>query len=144
MDVNIYTITSAKSPKVHVASVIYTLETQTSKGPADVTREEQVEATANEAAMIAVVKALEHIHAPCTLHIYTESRFVASGIGWMDGWKENDWKTVKGQEVKHKELWQQLDELLQGHEVHIHCKEKHSFRKWMQTEISKKERKKHV
>lgn len=144
MDVNIYTITSAKSPKVHVASVIYTLETQTSKGPADVTREEQVEATANEAAMLAIIKALEHIHAPCTLHIYTESRFVASGIGWMDGWKENDWKTVKGQEVKHKELWQQLDELLQGHEVHIHCKEKHSFRKWMQTEISKKERKKHV
>lgn len=144
MDVNIYTITSAKSPKVHVASVIYTLETQTSKGPADVTREEQVEATANEAAMLAIIKALEHIHAPCTLHIYTESRFVASGIGWMDGWKENDWKTVKGQEVKHKELWQQLDKLLQGHEVHIHCKEKHSFRKWMQTEISKKERKKHV
>lgn len=144
MDVNIYTITSAKSPKSHVAMVIYTLETQTSKGPADVTREEQVEATANEAALLAVIKALEHIHAPCTLHIYTESRFVASGIGWLGGWKENDWKTVKGKEVKHKELWQQLDKLLQEHEVHIHCQEEHSFRKWMQTEVERKRGKRYV
>lgn len=144
MDVNIYTITSAKSPKVHVASVIYTLETQTSKGPADVTRKEQVEATANEAALLAVIKALEHIKAPCTLHIYTESRFVASGIGWMDGWKENGWKTVKGREVKHKDLWQQLDGLLQEHEVHIHCQEEHSFRKWMQTEVERKRGKRYV
>lgn len=144
MDVNIYTITSAKSPKVHVARVIYTLETQTSKGPADVTREEQVEATPNEAAMIAIIKALEHIHAPCTLHIYTESRFVASGIGWMDGWKENGWKTVKGQEVKHKELWQQLDGLLRGHEVHIQCQEDHSFRKWMLMEVERKRGKRYV
>lgn len=144
MDVNIYTITSAKSPKSHVAMVIYTLETQTSKGPADVTREEQVEATANEAALLAVIKALEHIKAPCTLHIYTESRFVTSGIGWMTGWKENGWKTVKGQEVKHKELWQQLDELLQEHEVHIHCQEEHSFRKWMQMEVERKRGKRYV
>lgn len=144
MDVNIYTITSAKSPKVHDARVIYTLETMTSKGPADVTREEQVEATANEAALLAIVKALEHIKAPCTLHIYTESQFVASGIGWMAGWKENGWKTAKGKEVKHKELWQQLDGLLQGHEVHIHCQEQHSFRKWMQMEVERKRGKKHV
>ena len=144
MDVNIYTITSAKSAKVHDARIIYTLETQTSKGPADVTREERVEATANEAALLAIVKALEHIKAPCTLHIYTESQFVASGIGWMAGWKENNWKTAKGKEVKHKDLWQQLDGLLQGHEMHIHCKEEHSFRKWMQTEISRKGRKKYV
>ena len=144
MDVNIYTITSAKSPKRQSARIIYTLETQTSKGPADVTREERVEATANEAALLAIIKALGHSKAPCVLHIYTESQFVASGIDWMAGWKENGWKTAKGKEVKNKDLWQQLDELLQGHEVHLHCKEKHSFRKWMQTEISKKERKKHV
>ena len=102
MDVNIYTITSAKSPKVHVASVIYTLETQTSKGPADVTREEQVEATANEAAMLAVIKALEHIHAPCTLHIYTESRFVASGIGWVGGGEEHSFRKWMQTEVERK------------------------------------------
>ena len=82
MTVNVYTITSAKSPKVHDARIIYTLETMTSKGPADVTREERVEATANEAALLAIVKALEHITMPCELHIYTESRWVASGFGW--------------------------------------------------------------
>lgn len=69
---------------------------------------------------------------------------MASGIGWMDGWKENGWKTVKGREVKHKDLWQQLDGLLQEHEVHIHCQEEHSFRKWMQTEVERKRGKRYV
>ena len=144
MTVNVYTITDAKSPKVHDAKVIYALEVQTSKGPADVTREEKIEATANEAALLAVVKALGHITMPCELHIYTESRWVASGFGWLEGWKKNDWKTRKGKDVAHKKTWQQLDELLQGHEVHIHCQEQHSFRKWMKMEVERKRGKNHV
>jgi len=144
VDVNIYTITSAKSPKRQSARIIYTLETQTSKGPADVTREERVEATANEAALLAVVKALGHITMPCELHIYTESRWVASGFGWLDGWKENDWKTRKGKDVAYKETWQQLDALLTGKKITVHCKEEHSFRKWMLAEVSRKEGKRYV
>lgn len=144
MDVNIYTITSAKSPKRQSARIIYTLETQTSKGPADVTREERVEATANEAALLAIVRALEHITMPCELHIYTESRWVASGFGWMAGWKEKDWKTKKGKDVAHKEAWQQLDALLTGKKFTVHCKEEHSFRKWMLVEVSRKKGKRYV
>ena len=135
--VKIYTMTDAKSAKRQDARVIFTLETQTSKGPADRTWIEEVEATANEAALIAIIMAIQHITMPCDLEIYTESRFVASAFGWLPGWKENDWKTAKGKEVAHKEQWQQLDNLITGRNITIHCQEDNSFRKWQKFELKR-------
>ena len=67
--VKIYTMTDAKSAKRQDARVIFTLETQTSKGPADRTWIEEVEATANEAALIAIIMAIQHITMPCDMEI---------------------------------------------------------------------------
>lgn len=136
MKVNIYTRTDAKCPKRQEAHAIFTIETMTSKGPADKTWLESVEGTANEAELLAVIKALKHLTADCEIELYTESQFVASGIGWMPGWKEKGWKTAKGQDIAHMEEWQQLDELLTG-SITVHCKEEHSYRKWQQFELER-------
>lgn len=137
MIVKIYTMTDAKSAKRQDARVIFTLETQTSKGPADRTWVEEIEGTANEAALLAIIKALEHITMPCDLEIYTESRFIASAFGWLQGWKDNGWKTAKGKDVAHKDEWQQLANLIEGRKVTIHCQEDNSFRKWQKFELER-------
>ena len=135
MMVNIYVQTDAKSPKRQDARAIYTIETMTSKGPADRTWIEEIEGTANEVELIATIKALEHLTADCSIELYTESRFVASGIGWLSGWKKKGWKTAKGQDVAHREEWERLDELLEGKEIKVHLKEDNSFRKWQQFQL---------
>lgn len=135
--VNIYIQTDAKSPKRQSAHAIFTISTMTSKGPADATWIEDLEGTANEVELLALIKAMEHLTADCDIELYTESQFIASGIDWLAGWRERDWKTAKGKDIAHKDEWQQLDELLLRREILVHCKEDHSFRKWQQFELER-------
>ena len=49
------------------------------------------------------------------LKIVTDSEYVVKGATqWMRGWKRNGWKTASRQPVKNQELWEEIDELLQG------------------------------
>lgn len=138
--VNIYIQTDAKSPKRQSAHAIFTISTMTSKGPADATWIEDLEGTANEVELLALIKAMEHLTADCDIELYTESQFIASGIDWLAGWKEKDWKTAKGKDIAHKDEWMRLDELLSEREILVHCKEDHSFRKWQQFELERLKR----
>ena len=138
--VNIYIQTDAKSPKRQSAHAIFTISTMTSKGPADATWTEDLEGTANEVELLALIKAMEHLTADCDIELYTESQFIASGIDWLAGWRERDWKTAKGKDIAHKDEWMRLDELLSGREILAHCKEDHSFRKWQQFELERLKR----
>ena len=62
-------------------------------------------------AVIEGIKALTTVHIP--VDIYTDSAYVLHGItDWIKGWKENNWKTAKGSDVKNKDLWEELDELV--------------------------------
>ncbi len=46
------------------------------------------------------------------VEIYTDSRYLRDGLTlWMPKWKKNKWKTAKGDPVKNKDLWEQLDAL---------------------------------
>lgn len=138
--VNIYIQTDTKSPKRQSAHAIFTISTMTSKGPADATWIEDLEGTANEVELLALIKAMEHLTADCDIELYTESQFIASGIDWLAGWKEKDWKTAKGKDIAHKDEWMRLDELLSEREILVHCKEDHSFRKWQQFELERLKR----
>ena len=138
--VNIYIQTDAKSPKRQSAHAIFTISTMTSKGPADATWIEDLEGTANEVELLTLIKAMEHLTADCDIELYTESQFIASGIDWLAGWKEKDWKTAKGKDIAHKDEWMRLDELLSEREILVHCKEDHSFRKWQQFELERLKR----
>ena len=48
----------------------------------------------------------------------TDSEYVMKGIReWMPNWKKRGWKTASKQPVKNADLWMQLDELVNQHEV---------------------------
>ena len=42
--------------------------------------------------------------------IYSDSAYVINAVNneWISKWKLNDWKTTKGEDVKNKDLWEQL------------------------------------
>lgn len=47
-----------------------------------------------------------------TFTIRTDSSYVMTGITeWIIGWKRKGWRTAKGDPIKNKELWVELDTL---------------------------------
>ena len=72
--------------------------------------------TNNIMEMTAVIKALESLTRTCTLVITTDSQYVKNGITkWIHNWKIKGWTTANKKSVKNKELWIQLDALVQKH-----------------------------
>ena len=74
--------------------------------------------TNNKMELTAAIKALEYFETKKDLTIYTDSKYVKDGIeSWIINWKKNGWKTSTKKIVKNKELWMQLDNLINKHNV---------------------------
>ena len=68
--------------------------------------------TNNQMELLAPIKALKKIPKGSSVQIFTDSKYVKSGITeWIHNWKKNGWKTANKQPVKNKELWTELDDL---------------------------------
>ena len=66
--------------------------------------------TNNQMELLAPIKALKKIPKGSKVEIFTDSKYVKSGITeWIHNWKKNGWKTADKQPVKNKELWEELD-----------------------------------
>tara|TARA_B100000963_G_scaffold323255_1_gene307947 strand:+ start:57 stop:488 length:432 start_codon:yes stop_codon:yes gene_type:complete len=74
--------------------------------------------TNNKMELTAAIKALEYFEDKKDLIINTDSKYVKDGIeSWIKNWKKNGWKTSAKKEVKNKELWIRLDDLINKHNV---------------------------
>jgi ribonuclease HI len=77
--------------------------------------------TNNRMELQAVIEGLAALKRPCRVVLFLDSQYVQQGLeSWMAGWKRNGWKRrEKGQlkPVKNDDLWKQLDELIQIHDM---------------------------
>ena len=74
--------------------------------------------TNNQMELLAPIKALNKISKGSKVQIFTDSKYVKSGITeWIHNWKKNGWKTANKQPVKNKELWEELDLLSNSFEI---------------------------
>ena len=74
--------------------------------------------TNNIMELMAVIESLKAISKPFEIVITTDSQYVKYGItSWIHNWKKNGWKTAAKKPVKNKELWIELDHLIQKHNV---------------------------
>ena len=74
--------------------------------------------TNNKMELSAVIKGLGALKEPCQVKLFTDSKYVMDGINsWIHNWKKNDWKTANKKPVKNKELWVELDQLVQKHKI---------------------------
>ena len=87
----------------------------------------EMESTNNRMELTAVIKGLEAIKKPCKIEITTDSKYVLSGITeWMPNWKKRNWRTARKKPVLNVDLWQQLDALVQQHDIEWHWVKGHS------------------
>ena len=78
----------------------------------------QKNTTNNQMELFAPIKALKKIPKGSKVQIFTDSKYVKSGITeWIHSWKKNGWKTANKQPVKNKELWTELDLLTNEFEI---------------------------
>lgn len=74
--------------------------------------------TNNRMELIAVIEALKALKRSCRVTIHTDSQYVKRGMTeWLVNWKQRNWRTAAKKPVKNADLWQELDELVQEHEV---------------------------
>ena len=83
--------------------------------------------TNNQMELLAPIEALKKIPKGSKVEIFTDSKYVKSGITeWIHNWKKNGWKTADKQPVKNKELWEQLDILANQFEISWNWVKAHS------------------
>lgn len=50
--------------------------------------------------------------------IFTDSKYVVNGAkSWIFGWKKNGWKTANKEEVKNRDLWEKMSDLINGKKI---------------------------
>ena len=74
--------------------------------------------TNNQMELLAPIKALKKIPKGSSIQIFTDSKYVKSGITeWIHNWKKNGWQTANKQPVKNKDLWTELDLMTSEFEI---------------------------
>ena len=83
--------------------------------------------TNNQMELLAPIEALKKIPKGSEVQIFTDSKYVKSGITeWIYNWKKNGWKTADKRAVKNKELWEELDLLNNQFEISWNWVKAHS------------------
>ena len=80
--------------------------------------------TNNIMEITAVIKGLEMLKESCYVSVYSDSNYVVNSVekGWINKWQQKNWTkynviTKEVEEVKNKELFQRLFELINIHKV---------------------------
>ena len=74
--------------------------------------------TNNRMELMAAIAGLIALTRPCSVKLVTDSQYVMKGIQeWLPNWKKRGWKTASKEPVKNADLWQKLDEEVNGHQV---------------------------
>ena len=83
--------------------------------------------TNNQMELLAPIEALKKIPKGSKVQIFTDSKYVKSGITeWIYNWKKNGWKTANKKEVKNNDLWTELDILANEFEISWNWVKAHS------------------
>lgn len=75
--------------------------------------------TNNRMELRAAIEALRALKHPCRVTLHTDSAYLykAFTAGWLKKWQKNGWKTSSKKPVENQDLWQELLELSERHDV---------------------------
>ena len=75
--------------------------------------------TNNRMEITALIKALQMLKEPCKVKVCTDSKYVCDSIskGWALSWKKKGWKKSDGKPALNSDLWEQLLNLLEIHDI---------------------------
>ena len=88
----------------------------------------EAQTTNNRMELTAVLTALSLLKEPCTVELYSDSKYVVDAIdkGWLYAWQKKGWIKADQKPVLNVDLWQQLLPLLARHNVRLHWVKGHA------------------
>ena len=81
--------------------------------------------TNNRMELLAVITALEALKTPCTVDLYSDSKYVIQK-GWAVKWRSKNWMRTPKEPAKNPDLWERLLNLLDIHDVTFHWVKGHA------------------
>ncbi len=76
------------------------------------------ETTNNRMELTAAIEALRATKISCQVEVITDSEYVRKGITiWISNWKRNGWKSAAKKPVINRDLWEELDEQVNRHNI---------------------------
>ena len=77
------------------------------------------ETTNNRMELTAPIEALKLVKRPCKIKLYSDSAYLVNAFvnGWIYNWQKNGWKTADKKDVKNRDLWEQIYQFTQIHEI---------------------------
>jgi len=84
--------------------------------------------TNNEMELMAVLRSLKRIKGEGKdIHLYSDSKYVIQGITeWLPNWKTKGWRNASKKPIANAELWREIDQLNQRHNISWFWVEGHS------------------
>ncbi len=74
--------------------------------------------TNNRMELMAVIEAFRALKRPCRVILHTDSQYVQKGISeWIHKWKVRGWRTADKKLVKNVDLWMELDQATEQHDI---------------------------
>ncbi|MBD2104334.1 ribonuclease HI [Leptolyngbya sp. FACHB-261] len=75
--------------------------------------------TNNRMEMMAAIIGLRTLKMKCAIVVYSDSQYLVDSVtkGWAKGWRANGWRRNKKQKAINADLWEQLLDLCEQHEV---------------------------
>ena len=87
--------------------------------------------TNNRMELTAAINALLKTEESKKIKIYTDSKYLKDGIEkWINNWKKNDWKNANKKDVKNKDLWTKLDNLINKKQISWEWVKAHSVNEY--------------
>ena len=79
------------------------------------------ETTNNRMELTAIIKGLAALKEPCIVTLTSDSKYVLDAIlkGWVYNWQKNGWKKADKKPALNVDLWQELLQLLEIHQVEL-------------------------
>ena len=87
----------------------------------------EADTTNNRMELKAAIMGLNAVTRAMPIALHTDSRYVMNGVqDWMPRWKANGWKTASKKPVANQDLWEQLDQAVQRHDITWHWVKGHA------------------
>ena len=84
--------------------------------------------TNNRMELTAVIRGLQALKEPCTVELYSDSKYVIDALekGWARSWQQRGWVKSDKKPALNPDLWEQLLALTDIHEVRCHWVKGHA------------------
>ena len=84
--------------------------------------------TNNRMELTAVIRALQALKEPCTVELYSDSKYVLDALqkGWAVSWRKRGWIKSDKKPALNPDLWETLLDLVETHDVRYHWVKGHA------------------